>query len=441
MPTSSSHPFGVRGHEPQDSRPTRPSFLCIEHHSADQALNSEVAALQEGYRALVKSSGPASHPAKVVHLTSVHPSWDVRILEKECRTLAREGFRVTLIAPGSGDALVHGVRVRSVPAASRRLGRALLTIPRVYRAALVENADLYHFHDPELIPVGLLLKLQGKRVIYDVHEDYPKNILSKSWLPRRLRPSIAWAVATVEALAARMLDALVLVIPMEHRRFPRRSSVLVRNFPRLEEFPPADAASHIERELLVVYVGIIAELRGALDMVRAMSRLPTTLGARLAIAGPIRPLELEDRLRAEPGFERVDLLGWLSRDQISELLARARVGICVMHPIPGYPESYPVKLFEYMAAGLAVIVSDFPVWRDIVLGAGCGLVVHPGRPVELAQALELLLKNPAKAQAMGKRGRLAVHERYNWSAEGTRLVDLYRRLLDQKTAEPAAPDT
>jgi len=388
------------------------------------------------FRALMKSSDPACHPAKVVHLTSVHPSWDVRILEKECRTLAREGFRVTLVAPGHGEALVHGVRVRSVPAASRRLERALLTIPRVYRAALAEDADLYHFHDPELIPVGLLLKLQGKRVIYDVHEDVPRDILSKSWLPRRLRPSIAWAVATVEALAARMLDALVLVIPMEHRRFPRRRSVLVRNFPLLEEFLPAGAPPHADRALLAVYVGIIAEPRGALDMVGAMSRLPTTLGARLAIAGPFRPPELEDRLRAQPGSERIDLLGWLSRQQISGLLAGARVGICVLHPIPGFPESYPVKLFEYMAAGLAVIVSDFPVWRDIVLGVRCGLVVNPGSPVELAQALESLLKNPETTQAMGHRGRLAVRERYNWSPEGIRLVDLYRRLLDQTSTSP-----
>lgn len=379
-------------------------------------------------------TGVHSHgrPPRVAHLTSVHDYWDHRIFFKECRTLVEAGYKVTLIAPKGADAVINGITIRAVPLHTNRIERMTRTMWRVYRAAVQEDADLYHFHDPELILVGLVLKLRGKRVIYDVHEDMTKTVLSNGWLPAPLRrrlPAIARAVGWVESMAVRLLDATVLVIPMRHRGFPRHKCVLVRNFPLIREFPQS-GSPYAERPPIAAYVGGIGVVRGASDMVTAMGLIPKDLDARLAMAGWFQPPELERDLRSLPGFERVDLLGDRSREDVATLLSQARIGLCMLHPLPGYLESYPVKLFEYMAAGIPIIASDFPTWRKIVDAAGCGILIDPGEPATLASSIAFLLRNPTVAKAMGERGRRAVADRYHWGPEGQRLVALYDRLLD-----------
>ena len=384
---------------------------------------------------------PTDHSIRrVAHLTSVHDYRDHRIFFKECRTLAEAGLAVTLIAPGNADAVIDGVRIRVVSPYRNRTERMTRTVWGVYRAAARENADLYHFHDPELIFVGLLLKLRGKRVIYDVHEDMTRTMLRKRWLPAPLiplLPILARAIGIVESMAIRIFDATVLVIPMNERGFPSNKCVLVRNFPLAREFPPTVRPYH-GRPPLAAYVGGIGAGRGAKDMVIAMSLIPMDLEARLALAGWFQPPELESELRALPGFDRIDLLGDRSRDDVAKLLSEARIGLCVLHPVPGYPESYPVKLFEYMAAGIPVIASDFPVWRAIVEGAGCGMLVEPGQPAALAASLTFLLQNQEAAEAMGERGRRAMVDRYHWGPEGRRLVALYDRLLAGGSARGSA---
>jgi len=367
--------------------------------------------------------------ARIAHLTSVHPPLDHRIFSKECRTLVEAGFDVTLIAPADEDSDVEGVKIRAVRPSANRVERMSRTIWSVYRAAVHERADLYHFHDPELIPVGILLKLRGNRVVFDVHEDDPQQILSKSWLPKAVRPLIAWGLNVIEGTAARLFDATVLVIPMRHRKFPRLKTLLVRNFPLLQEFSPRSGIPYAERPPLATYVGDVSVVRGAYEMMAAMALLPQDVEARLAIAGRFRPPELANALQALPGADRVDLIGLVPRDRVAALLGEARIGLCILHPIPGFPEAYPVKLFEYMAAGIPIISSDFPVWRRVVDRAGCGLLVDPLQPAELADAIATLLRDPEAARAMGERGRKAVIENYRWQAEGLRMVALYRRLL------------
>ena len=373
----------------------------------------------------------AARRPSVVHMTTVHHEWDHRIFAKECRTLARAGYRVTLVVPASSNARLDGVTIRAVPLPANRIKRMTRTLRHVYRAALREDADLYHFHDPELIVVGLLLKFRGKRVVYDVHEDMVMTIRRKGWIRGPfllLRPFIAVVVGIVEQFAVQVLDAAVLVIPMPHRRFPRDKCVLVRNFPEVGASSERVVPYH-ERAQLLAYVGGIAVGRGATDMVTAMSLVRPALQARLVVAGWFQPRNLELELRALPGVEHVDFVGTQPRDEVAAILGRARIGLCVLHPDPGYPDSYPVKLFEYMLAGLPVIASNFPTWTKIVEGANCGILIEPQDPSALARAVTFLLENPGVAEAMGKRGRDAILRRYNWDSESRRLLSLYRHLI------------
>jgi glycosyltransferase involved in cell wall biosynthesis len=368
---------------------------------------------------------------KIAHLTSVHPPFDSRIFHKECKTLAKAGYEVVLIAPHDQDETVDDVKIRAISKPKRRRERMTRTAWHVYRTASQEHADLYHFHDPELIPVGVLLKIQGKKVIYDVHEDVPRQILTKHWIPHLLRKLVAQIAELMELVGTRPFNGITAATPTIAERFPPEKTVIVQNFPILNELTPAKLLKHTDKQNspCIVYVGGLSITRGIKEMVQAMALLPESRRARLALAGTFQPPELEVELQQMPGWERMQFVGWQDRQGVAQLLSKAQIGLVMLHPIINYLDSYPVKLFEYMAAGLPVIASNFPLWKEIVEGNKCGLTVDPLNPEEIAQAIEYLLDHPKECQTMGENGRRAVTEKYNWEKESEKLLALYERIL------------
>ena len=301
----------------------------------------------------------------------------------------------------------------------------------VLRSARSRKAAVYHFHDPELIPVGLLLKLGRRAVFYDVHEDLPRQLLHKRWVAPWLRAPVARLVEALEWIAGRVLDGVIAATPAIAERFPGARTVTVQNFPLRDELAPQEStsSSYESRPPNVVYVGGLQSERGLLEMVDAIDRLPESSGARLQLAGEFYPAALADSVRVRPGWRRVDFLGWRSRAEVAALFGAARVGLVLFHPLPNHVRAQPNKLFEYMSAGLPIVASDFPLWREIVDGTGCGLVVDPMNAAEIAEAVRRILEHPAEAAAMGARGRAAVEDRYNWSREAGKLVDFYAQRL------------
>lgn len=369
---------------------------------------------------------------KVAHLTSVHIPLDIRIFHKECKTLAKAGYEVVLIVPHEqpgGSGVVDGVQIRAILKPRNRQSRMTRTIWSVYRHALRENADIYHFHDPELIVVGFLLKLGRKRVIYDAHEDLPRQILSKHWIPARLRTVVSRGAEAVEAGGAVVWDGIVAATPTIARRFPRKKTALVQNFPVPDELMPATSSPYRDRPLLVAYVGKIERIRGAKEMVDAMAALPASIEVNLAMAGVFEPTTLETELRQREGWRRIQPMGWLTRPEVGGLLERARIGLVLLHPAGNYIDAQPNKLFEYMAAGIPVVASDFPRWRSLIQDVSCGLLVDPLDPSAIAGAIQWLLEHEEEAEAMGRRGQVAIRSTYNWDAEGERLIRLYQDCL------------
>jgi glycosyltransferase involved in cell wall biosynthesis len=369
--------------------------------------------------------------AKVVHMTTAHPAFDIRIFHKECQTLAESGYEVVLVAPHERDEMVHGIGIKAIPKPGGRFSRMTRCAWNVYREAASQNADIYHFHDPELIPAGLLLRVRGKQVIYDVHEDLPRAILSKFYLPMWARRPIAWVTEYGENAAARYLTALIAATPTIGDRLSRQNSntIVVNNFPVLEEIT-ADQQNWDERELCIAYIGSITEQRGIRELVSAMDLVLPNLQAKLALAGQFSPSGLIQDLSQLPGWKNVEWLGLLGRKQVANLLGRVRAGLVVLHPEPNYVNSQPIKLYEYMAAGIPVVASDFPLWREIVGDAGCGLLVDPCDPTAIAEAIKYLLTHSKESQEMGRRGRAAVEKRYSWKNEQASLVRLYGTLLN-----------
>lgn len=365
---------------------------------------------------------------RVAHVTTVHAAGDVRILHKESRTLSEAGYSVTLLAPAGEFPDGGAVTIQPVVVPASRWGRTTVGMWRAFRAARATKAAIYHLHDPELLPMGLLLQALGGRVIYDAHEDLPRDILAKPYLLPWLRPVVSAMAAGVEWVAGRVLSGVVAATPPIARRFPQARTTLVMNYPRLEEFAAPGAVPHAHRAPRVLYLGGVTETRGAREMLRAMEQVAVP-GAELLLAGRIAPPALAASLAGMPAWSRTRAVGHLSRPDVHSALASARVGLVLLHDTPAYRESYPVKLFEYMAAGLPVVVSDFPLWRELVAGPEAGLLVDPGDATAAGAAISWLLDHPAEAQAMGDRGRAAVEQAHHWHGEGERLVAFYDRLL------------
>jgi glycosyltransferase involved in cell wall biosynthesis len=368
---------------------------------------------------------------RIVHLSSAHPADDVRIFLKQARSLARAGYDVSIVARNAKSETRDGVSIHPLSSPIRsRLGRFVMTAYETYRRARSMKADLYHFHDPELMPFAALLRLTGARVIYDVHEDVPKQILSKPWLPMAARRPVSTAIAVLQQLATRLFcSAVVVATPAIGERFAQSRTTLVQNFPLPGELAAPDGGRPMpERPKELLYVGAISRIRGAIENVAAMAHVESG-DARLVLVGKFDRRDVEAEARAHAGWQRVECLGQQPRTMVAERMARARAGLVLFLPEPNHVDAQPNKMFEYMSAGLPVIASDFPLWRQIIDGAKCGLLVDPRDPQAIARAIDWVLANPDAAEAMGERGRRAVAEIYNWPAEERKLIALYRRLL------------
>lgn len=376
----------------------------------------------------------------IVHLTSVHPPHDTRIFHKMCKSLVSDGYDVNLVfAMGDGEtkSIVDNVILLGVPSSPKnRLHRMIFVTWRVYLKSVSLKADVYHFHDPELIFLGLLLKLLGKHVIYDVHEDYAAAILDREYLPTWIKPILGSLIRILEQLVARMFDGIVAATPKIGQQFRNGNTVIIQNFPALNN--PGVAEETIEPQPLeqfkLVYVGSISKERGLFEMLDVLPLVNVSFNVQLILVGDFSPKNLESLARQNPGWCLVNYTGWIPQTRVVHILANSAAGLVLFHPRPNHLEAQPNKLFEYMQAGIPVIASDFPLWREIVQESRCGIVVDPLNRKEIANSIEWLIEHPKEAEEMGRRGRRAVIEKYNWDNEFKKLVKFYEDIMETTDA-------
>jgi glycosyltransferase involved in cell wall biosynthesis len=328
-----------------------------------------------------------------------------------------------------------GVTFHAIPPATgSKWGRAWQRVVNTYRVARALEAPLYHLHDPELIPAGLRLHRQGAKVVYDVHED----AVVEARTQLRARPLDAHILSNTwrlyEAVARRTLDGFVAVTDDIAAKFPADRRVVVTNYPVLEEFAAVEAAPGGEPGRLV-HAGMVSRVRGLFEMLEALARLPADVPIRVDLIGSFFPPAVQAEAERHPGWARVRFGGWVGRQEAVRHLAAAQAGLVFFHPERDHLTAQPNKLFEYMAAGLPVIASNFPAWRTVIEGGRCGLAVDPLDPAAIAAAMRWMYEHPEEARAMGANGRRLVRERYNWDVEAAKLLAFYRQLLRMPNGE------
>lgn len=377
---------------------------------------------------------------RICHITNEHPRYDTRIFLKMCRTLAESGYEVTLLcADDLPEEKVSGVHL--IPAARKpvsRRERATKTVKALYKKALEIDADVYQLHDPELIPLCRKLKKKGYRVIFDSHEDFPAQIMDKSWIPRWVRQIVSIAYTYLEKQVAKKLDYVFSVTEPITERFAGYGvkTETIHNYPLLTEFRFLEIVKTEYSDKgkkdqegrktppVLCFTGNISITRGMRQMFKVME----TVDAQLVLAGKIFVNEDAEFEQLLSKHLNVEFRGPYTREEMIEIYRESDAALLLFLPIQNHLQSLPNKLFEYMAGGLPVIASNIDFWKPIFEKHQCGIQVDPTDSKSVTDAVTYILSNPREARHMGEKGRRAVEEEYNWERESRKLLAVYQHL-------------
>ena len=385
-------------------------------------------------------------PLKIVMVSANHAADDVRIVAKEARTLRGAGHTVHLLMgrPRSDVAPDYPLTVVRRPF-DRALGRGavstLFAIPFIFIQALRLGGDVYHVHNPLNLPLLFLLRLFGRRVVYDTHEDFSRRLEIRTGIPKPLRRLLGKVVTLVERFAG-LVGAAVIVT--QHRQRDRfgANALLLEN-PPLKAYRLAPR-HHDERSdgapLTLVYAGGLSAVRCAGFMVDMLEELNRGDGAvRLKLLAPDGPDKMIERLSRSPGWRYVDYLGWLPHRQAVAEMTSADIGLAVIHKQADIPDAAINKLYEYMYAGIPFVASDCARWMAVAHNAQAGIFVDPENQPAVIGAIRRLAEDSALRARLGQTGRRIVMDEYNWERLSVPLTDFFATLASPARSDDCAP--
>mgnify|MGYP001216262743 CR=1 FL=1 len=356
---------------------------------------------------------------KVCILTTVHSPFDIRAFQKEARALVKAGYEVTLIAQHDKEETVDGIRIINLQRQNNRIKRMTSTVWEAYQKARVVDADIYHFHDSELIPVGLRLQNLKKKVIFDIHEDTRQLILSKNYIPMPLRYLVSHTYAFFEDYACKRFSALVTPQDTMTEHYSKlNDTVTVENFVDLSLYPHREP--DFSRPVLL-HAGTLDTDRGIFNMVAAAKKIKGDF--LFYLAGKIQKNIMLDSLKP------LIFLGQLNQKEMIDAYSKSNIGIILYNNVGQYSMAGALKCYEYMANSMPMIMPDFGEWVDFNKKYQCGINVNVLDAENVAASIEYLVNNPEKARQMGENGREWVEQSCSWQVASKKLLSLYRKVL------------
>lgn len=363
---------------------------------------------------------------KICHVTSVHDATDVRIFRKECCSLATI-YDTTLIAPNVEDTELNGVHIKGVTLPHSRIKR-MLSLRRVYTKMKEVDADVYHFHDPELMSLGVRIKRKlGKKIIFDSHEDVLIQISEKEWIPSIIRKPLQLLYEKYERHCLKKYYALVSVTPSIVDRLSsiNPSTYMVTNYPIYREMEDNRQFGNN-----ICFAGGITADWMHDEILDAINDLPV----RYLLAGYLNDNAYFEQLKSNESWKKVDFYGQIPHSQVAQLMEKSIAGMVLNDYVAnvGYHLGSlgNTKLFENMMCGIPVIATDFILWKEIIETYHCGICVNPHDTNAIADAINYLIQHPAEAREMGNNGQKAVKEKYNWETQKKTLLDMYKMLSE-----------
>ncbi|QOL24419.1 glycosyltransferase [Thalassotalea sp. LPB0316] len=367
---------------------------------------------------------------KLTIIAPVHKATDIRVVKKQCVTAVKAGLSVTLFARGALDpALVGKVEYNELKYNSR-FQRFLLQ-PSLFRHALKTNADIFHIHNPDTLLIGLLLKLSGKKVVYDSHEFFKEKIMLRQWVPLIVRPLLASFVDSLERLSSKLFDATIVTQLRQLNRF--HNTVLIGNAPIYSEkvLPPKPPVSS---KLALVYLGGVSQDRGVNYMLELVTNMNKQQPTHLYIIGPIinekNSSQILHRIQQNQYSE---YLGELEQKRAFDYVQKSHFGLAVLKDVADYKYSDPNKLYEYMINGTLYIASSFKSWREKLEKDTDGIFVDVADiNSELVSKLINIAESEEQYRLSVEKNQKFIKDKYNWQLiEAPKLIALYEELISQ----------
>ena len=363
----------------------------------------------------------------ITHVTTEHSRSSSRIFFKMCRSIAHDHKTFLVVCDGRGNQISSDVHIIGLARYKNRLLRFIFAPFLVLIRCFLLPSNIYHFHDPNLILVGAILSLCGRKCIFDSHEDIPLQILSKGYLSISQRRFFSLLAELSQLILLPLYSAIVCptqTIAAKLKRYNPNCTVIC-NYPSIAQFSECSDFAKPDTSRFI-YVGSLSKNRGVENLYRVSERLPPNV--TIDLYGKFDSDGLYEQLESTYPNNQVIYHGYIDQDLLVPSIAGSIGGIVTLLPLPNYIEALPIKMFEYMASSIPVIASDFPIWRDIVDSCNCGILVDPSDCEQILDALLYLLRHPYCSFEMGKRGHAAIHSTFNWEHEYQRLLALYSSL-------------
>lgn len=370
----------------------------------------------------------------IVHITSMHDWNDDRIFERACVGSARLGHEVYLIAQNKENTKVDGVTILALTPRTGIKRRIFSSLQAMRIAMSIKNADVYQFHDPDLMPFMVLLKwFTGKKVLYDIHENYSSRIINSS-LGNFTKKILVKLFLLFEGFCIRQYSGIVTVSGEMGKLFAhlKKPIQIVANSVDIERLKDIDITQPKFKPPVIYTSGTNNKERNGIKAVEALPAITKQFPeAVVMFAGRYTKdydIELKECAIKNKVAANLKLEGMMPWKENFNRTAKANIGFVFCENTPNSQVAIPNRIFEYMYCEVPVIVESFPELKKIVTESDCGIAVNSNNPEEIAAAVITLLSDPEMANRMAKNGRKAVIERYSFNAELLKLIAFYDTL-------------